>query len=546
LNEVDSPGPSDAVPPLRSKGTLVHATPRILHDPYFRDLSHISHDIVLVVGEQGRQLLGTNPRISKFLGYAKKEIRDAEAMRIFADRNAAAELFRKVWSSTREVSAHVPCLHKTGRVIPAMVHARLLPESQNQLALVVIRPEAQQELPGSRLERRSVLSKLLRIASEAPLATSSDIQQQARAWMGRICRTAQIPVAHFRLLGEKIAENWQLAHSWHIAPGKKLDPIRRDPFRIALPPELHSRVVSTRSPQTVHDLHTRPQFQAPEIRDLRFASAVAAPIVAGENVEAVTVFYLTDPLPQDSLLVDVIHTLARELGHAMHFRSLFLRLTNLQDEERRRLASELHDTVAQSLSILLIDLEAVQQEASALTSDACAALTRAVSMAGQSLQEIRTFSYLLHPPVLDALGLLPALRVFIQGFSRRSGIRIISELPSGLPRLPKDWEMAVFRVVQEGLTNVQRHSRRPEAEVRMTITAGAVLVQVINEGASAPPLESGGLLPERAGVGIAGMRERVRAFGGDVNLYSRRGKTILEATIPLPKTARSPQLALKF
>lgn len=167
-------------------------------------------------------------------------------------------------------------------------------------------------------------------------------------------------------------------------------------------------------------------------------------------------------------------------------------------------------------------------------------------MATQSLREIRTLSYLLHPPVLEALGLVPALRVLIQGFSRRSGIRVVSELPDTLPRMPADWEVALFRVVQEGLTNVQRYSKNPSAEIRMLLSTGTVTLQVINEGASAPSLESGGFSPEKAGVGIAGMRERVRALGGEVNLFSSHDKTVLEACVPIPKSSRSPQLPLRF
>ena len=501
--------------------------------------------MVLIVGDQGRRLIGANPCVSKWLGYGIKELRAAGGTAVFADAHAAQELFRTVWAESREVTARISCLHKSGRVIPAMIRAHLLRETGNQLALVVLHPEISEDGVSAH-ERRRTLSKLLRFACAAESPPAATVQQHVHLWLRRICRTAQFPVAHFQILAEQGTEYPGFVHEWHIGSGKGLDSARRNPFCIALPAEFHARVAAARVPQVDSELTTYPQFQKPNIRDLHLKAAVAVPVMIGNDVGGVTVFYSAEAVPQDSLLVDVIHVLARELGHAIHFRSLSLRLTKLQEEERRRLASELHDTVAQSLSLVRLELETVQQESFALGEVGRTALARGIALAEESLQEIRTLSYLLHPPVLDALGLLPGLRLFIDGFSRRSGLRIISELPHSLPRLPREWETAAFRVVQEGLTNVRRHSRSNFAEVRVNSAGGVVTLQVINEGASAPDLESGGLPPERFGVGLTGMRERVRAFGGDVSLYSRDDKTILEAFVPLPKTSRSPQLPLRF
>jgi signal transduction histidine kinase len=516
-----------------------------LRDPFFRDLSKISGEIVLVLAEHGQRLVGANPRAYKFLGYAKKDLIAADALGVFADRNAAEEFFRTVWSGNRQISSRIACLHKGGHVTPATVRARLLPESANHLALVVIHPQPEEDWP-SRNEQKKTLSRLLRIPTGADFAAVLDLKQHVQSWLKRVCRVARFPVAHFHLLRDGSFGLSRCTDAWHIGPGKELDPLRSDPFRVVLPPEFYSRVAAVGAPQIVADLRREPQFRTTELRKLQLASAIAIPIVVGSEVGATCVFYSSDRLARGSLLVDVMHILGRELGCAMHFRFVSLKLTNVQEEERRRLAAELHDTVAQSLSILLLDLETVQQEEDALSAAGSAALGRGIAAAGQSLQEVRTLSYLLHPPLLEALGLLPALRVFIQGFSRRSGIRIVSELPNSLPRVSQDWEMAVFRVVQEGLTNVQRHSRSNVAQVFMTNAAGVVNVQVINDGASAPALESGGLPTEKVGVGISGMRERVRAFGGDVNLFSCSGKTVLEASIPLPKNHRSPQLRLNF
>jgi signal transduction histidine kinase len=391
------------------------------------------------------------------------------------------------------------------------------------------------------------LSRLMHLPADVAAApTARDIHRYFQAWLRHICRVARFPVGHVHLFCEELPGAAGLKHVWHVIRKKEFQPVRRNPACIGFPPEFHSRVAAARAPEIVAELYLHPQFQKPEIRKLNLKCAVAVPIFAGVEVRAVSVFFSRGPLSRDSLLVDVIQILGRELGCAIDYRALSLKLTKLQDEERRRLARDLHDTVAQTLCAVLLDLDTVCGESASLSEGARAALTRSISLAGQSLQEIRTFSYLLHPPVLEALGLLPALRVFIEGFSRRSGIRIISELPNCLPHMPQDYEMALFRVVQEGLTNVQRHSSTPSAEVRMTTAAGVLTVYVVNEGTSVPPLEAGGLPVGKTGVGIAGMRERMHVFGGEVHLHSRGGKTILETSVPLPKVARSRQLPLEF
>lgn len=527
---------------MRARSVGLPLSPKSLFkDPLFRELSYLSGDIVLLVSDLGQRCIGANRQLSKSLGYSKKTLQSSGALQMFADPDAARRFFGAVWAGSAGISERISCLHKSGRVLPALVRARTLPESGDQLALVEIRLA---EEFGPRI-RHSALSRLLRSPSVAA-GPSAPLKKHVQLWLRRVCSAAGLPLAHFHVLAGDAPGGLPLSHAWYVAPGKEFDAMRGNPLRLAFPPELHSRVVATRAPYTIPDLCKEPRFQTAGIRGLNLHSVVAVPVMVGDDVGAVSVFFSTDPLAPGSPLIDAIALFARELGYVFQCRALSLKLTRLQDEERRRLASELHDTVAQSLSVLLLDLEAALEDSAALRPSALAALERAVSLGRQSLQEVRSFSYLLHPPVIDALGLLPSMRVFIEGFSRRSGLRIVSELPDSLSRMPGDWEMAVFRVVQEGLINAQRHSHSSAAEVHMTVSSGLVTLRVSNPGSSVPSLESGGLPPEKAGVGISGMRERLRAFGGEVNLFSHDDKTILEATIPIPRVQRPPQLPLKF
>jgi two-component system, NarL family, sensor kinase len=153
----------------------------------------------------------------------------------------------------------------------------------------------------------------------------------------------------------------------------------------------------------------------------------------------------------------------------------------------------------------------------------------------EALKELRTLCYRLHPPMLDELGLIPAVQAFVEGFSLRSGIRVDSEMPDTFPRLAKDLEVTLFYVVQEGLTNVQRHSHSSRAKVCLKSDSKRAIVNVENEGSGLPPLSAGGLKSTKIGVGIGGMRERVIRLGGQVHIYSRAKHTILEASLPLPR-----------
>jgi len=545
-----TPPPSPEILTSANRKTAGHSTgllnvPMQGKDRFAKEFFKVSPDIVLVLGDRGERLIDANSQLASRLGYSKRELRSSSPWKIFADRSEMKKFLESVWETKRTASTQTSCVHKSGRLIPASVRAGTASRFGAPAALVTICVHCVSQPKQNGTTEAQTFEKLLRGVGRCSFS-APNLKREFDAWLRRLSRGAHLPVAHLHVLSKELAGLAGCTDIWHVDGGKEYDPVRGRPDRLSLPAEFFSRIATERTPQVFDDLESQPQFQKSELRDLHLKSAFAVPIMIGNEVSAVSEFFSNRPAKQDSLLVEVIHILGRELGYAIHHRSLSLKLTKLQDEERRRLARELHDTVAQSLSVLLLDLEAVQEEAVALSERARGALARTMSLARQSLQEIRTFSYLLHPPVLDALGLLPALRVYIEGFSRRSSIRIVSEMPNSLPRMPDDWEMALFRVVQEGLTNVQRHSRSSSAEVRLSVASGVATLRVINEGGSVPSFELGGLAPEQSGVGIAGMRERVRAFGGDVILYSHENKTILEATVPVPRSSRSPQLPLKF
>ncbi len=223
----------------------------------------------------------------------------------------------------------------------------------------------------------------------------------------------------------------------------------------------------------------------------------------------------------------------RELAEGS-LRQLSTRLLRVQDEERRRLARELHDSTAQSLAALSMNLAVARGRHAALDGRARIALDESQGLAELCLSEIRSLSYLLHPPLLKEVGLPAALRWCVEGFSRRSGISVDLDLPTEFGRLPMDVETALFRIVQECLTNVQRHSGSPTAGIRLVRKPQWVTLEVRDQGRGIPA----GILSRRdavesLGVGLLGMRERVRQLGGRLRIDSSgKGATVqVEITV---------------
>jgi signal transduction histidine kinase len=220
-------------------------------------------------------------------------------------------------------------------------------------------------------------------------------------------------------------------------------------------------------------------------------------------------------------------------------RTLSARLLQLQDEERRRFARELHDSVGQSLAGLTLNLSAVRSDIERLAKTANA-LTESEAIVQEMSKEVRTISYLLHPPMLDEAGLASALRWYVEGFTQRSKIQVEAEFPDDFGRLSQELETAVFRVVQECLTNIHRHSGSPTAKVSIARFNGLVRVEVSDRGKGIAPekrheMEVSGTL----GVGLRGMRERILQLGGNIKIDSNSPGTIVRVQVPVARNTET-------
>ena len=278
---------------------------------------------------------------------------------------------------------------------------------------------------------------------------------------------------------------------------------------------------------------------------LAFAVAAAAIAAIGELVrrDSATLHRAQSDLEEK------VQQRTAELNDANHsLGELSARLLHLQDEERRRIARELHDSVGQTLAALSMNLAAVGADIEKLAKTATV-IADSTALVNDMSTDIRTISYLLHPPLLDEAGLSSALTWYIRGFSERSKIDIDLRIPERFGRLSRDLETAIFRMVQECLTNIHRHSESPVARIVIAQSDGHVRVEVEDKGKGISPQKRSEIVSSPTatpGVGIRGMRERLRQLGGTLDIRSDgEGKgTIVTARLPAitpppPMEARS-------
>jgi len=267
-----------------------------------------------------------------------------------------------------------------------------------------------------------------------------------------------------------------------------------------------------------------------------FWSSVVVTPLRDERGAVIGFSKITRDITERKALLERIQLHADEVEKTQEsLRRLSGQLLQVQDDERRRLARELHDGAGQVLAALNMNLESLQDAIKdQLPANLGRRLADSIRLANQVIKETRTLSYLLHPPLLDEAGLLDALHWFVGGFIERSGIQTALEVPSDFPRLSRHLETAIFRIIQEALTNIHRHSGSRTAGIHLAVSAGEIHLTVSDQGrgvasASTSAGPNGG---RKLGVGLAGMRERVLQMGGHFEIVAANPGTILKAIFP--------------
>jgi signal transduction histidine kinase len=254
--------------------------------------------------------------------------------------------------------------------------------------------------------------------------------------------------------------------------------------------------------------------------------------------------YLSVPIVPELLRAKVrvfadLHRKTRQLEMLNHdLRSLSARLLAMQDEERRRIARDLHDSIGPLIAALSMNNGMLAQQTKNLGPGVADVLQQNNQLVEQLSKETRTISHLLHPPLLDEIGLMPAIKMFAEGFAERSNVKVAVELSPDIGRLPPNVEISIFRIVQECLTNVYRHSGSKTARIKISPAQEKMLsVQVCDEGKGMTRTNGAPASPEpNHGVGLSGMRERLRELGGTLEIQSSEQGTTVTAAVPVNKT----------
>jgi PAS domain S-box-containing protein len=235
-----------------------------------------------------------------------------------------------------------------------------------------------------------------------------------------------------------------------------------------------------------------------------------------------------------TVVISAIRDISQRKRSEEALRTLSGQLLRSQDDERRRIARKLHDSAGQIIAALGMALAPVESENGKIPPRIAKAIKESLGLINDLSNQVRTIAHLLHPPLLDEVGLASGLRLFLEGFGERSKIKVTLEIPHNFERLPQELEIAIFRIVQECLTNIHRHSGSLVAKICITRFDGQIRVEVADRGQGIPAkkqkaMDSGGTV----GVGISGMRERVRQLGGTLDIHSGSQGTVIVARLPV-------------
>lgn len=331
-----------------------------------------------------------------------------------------------------------------------------------------------------------------------------------------------------------------------LAAGPKVPKIWNEAFHGLKIPS-YTRIQSTTEPSgravSIADMRSDPSFAAcwELIVSQGVKAAWSLPILSKDKkLLGTLICFCPTPQPpgeQDlDLMEHVIHMAAIAIEchrNEEELREFSRRLYKSQDEERRRIARELHDSTGQKLAVLAMNLSNVKDAIIGRVPEFEEILLQCTFLTSSISDELRTLSYLLHPPMLDECGLNTAIDWYVGGINQRNGLHVEVKIPHDLPRLSEDAEIAVFRMIQASLTNVLLHSRASEAQVTVERSLDGVIVAISDDGQGIPD----GVLnhssrTKTVGIGITGMRERVEQLGGRLEIETSRNGTRVKATVP--------------
>jgi len=314
--------------------------------------------------------------------------------------------------------------------------------------------------------------------------------------------------------------------------GRYLEYYARDPKHLYVPPERFlGKTMSEIMPRELADRFTD-AFK--EALSSGAPVCVEYPLMIQGNIQYYESRIVTCG---DGRLLSIVRDLTEKKRAEMELAELSSLILGLQDEERRKIARELHDVTAQNLFAVSVNMEILKERERSLTAMGREIVAECTEKCEQSLKEVRTLSYVLHPPALDQLGLIPSVRWYVDRFAKRSGIEIAFMASDDVGRLPVDVETDIFRIVQEALSNIYRHSGSRAAAIAIEKKGNSVIVQIKDRGHGISDMDED--VVSLDGLGLRSIRERLRKLGGRLEVHSSGDCTLLTAKVPVPVEVRA-------
>jgi PAS domain S-box-containing protein len=393
-------------------------------------------------------------------------------------------------------------------------------------------------------DETAVVHLLWAVATAANEA--SNLEGALQACLDQVCIYTGWPVGHAYRVNAGSTQELISTRIWHLNVPAHFEAFRKATEAMSFGPGigLPGQILTSGEPFWSDNIVNDPVFlRGATASEVGLRAAVGFPVRADDEVAAVLEFFSPDAIQPKERLLEAMALVGAQVGRVIErlrteaaLRQFSARVLKAQDEERRRIARELHDSTGQNLAALSMLLAKPVEGGSTLHYELRRLLGECRKLVQVCSHDIRTLSYLLHPPLMDERGLPSALRWFAEGFTKRSGIQIHLEVSSDMPRLPQEIEMAMFRIVQESLTNTHRHSESSTATIRLGVNRNEVQLEVRDNGKGLSKPRIGGRVTA-LGVGITGMSERVKELNGQMNIESDACGTSVRVTLPLEATA---------
>ena len=515
-------------------------------DIRFRALAESASDAIATIDVRSR-ILFVNGAAEKIFGYTIEEMVGQEITMLMPDylrhvhKSAIARYAASGHRHLDWTRIQLPGLHKDGREIPVELSIAEHSEGVEKRFTGILRDISERVAAEETLKRQTAVIELLQHVAIA--ANQADTVGEAiTTTLRKVCEHSGAALGHAYFVQDGSTATLVPSSLWYTNNGDKFLPFRAltEATNFQIGEGLPGRVAKTNSPVWIKDITKDTNF--PRNRssvELGTKTAFAFPVLVNGEVTAVLEFFSEQEKEPDENLLEALKSVGAQLGRVIErkrseesLRHLSARLLRSQDEERRRIGRELHDSVGQYLAALQMNLDTLSEMVLATNSDVRLKLTESSDLVRQSLAETRTLTYLLHPPLLEDTGLIPTVRWLVEGFAKRSGIEVTIELPSDIGRLKPDIELTLFRVIQECLTNIHRHSGSRTASIRIETSGSNLTLEIKDQGKGMSPnaLSDAGL---GSGVGIAGMSERLSDLGGTLAISSNTSGTVITASVPL-------------